>query len=63
MEAVYIFLIVLGIVYIINVLIEPIARCYYKCFPRKREYDIEVYSLKPMYILNDRSLHGRKLSW
>tara|TARA_B100000035_G_C20939582_1_gene526846 strand:+ start:158 stop:286 length:129 start_codon:yes stop_codon:yes gene_type:complete len=42
MDGVYIFLIVLGVVYIINVLIEPIARCYYKCFPRKREYDIEV---------------------
>ena len=42
MDGVYIFLIVLGIVYIINVLIEPIAGCYYKCFPRRRECDIEV---------------------
>ena len=42
MDGVYIFLIVLGIVYIINVIIEPIARCYYKCFPKRREYDNEV---------------------
>ena len=42
MEGVYIFLIVLGTIYIINVLIEPCFNCYYKCFPRKREQIIEV---------------------
>jgi len=42
MEGVYIFLIVLGTIWGMCYLLEPIARCYYKCFPKRREYDIEV---------------------
>lgn len=42
MEGVYIFLIVFGTICATYAVFEPVVKCYYKCFPRKREYDIEI---------------------
>ena len=42
MEGVYIFLIVLGTIWGVYYLLEPVFKCYYKCFPKRQEYDIEV---------------------
>ena len=42
MGGVYIFLIVLGTIWCVYYLLEPVSTCYYKCFPRKREQIIEV---------------------
>ena len=42
MEGVYIFLIVLGTIWGVYYLLEPVFKCYYKCFPRDREQIIEV---------------------
>ena len=42
MKGVYIFLIVLGTIWGVYYLLEPVSKCYYKCFPREREQIIEV---------------------
>ena len=42
MGGVYIFLIILGTIWCVYYLLEPVCKCYYKCFPKRREYDIEV---------------------
>ena len=42
MEGVYIFLIVFGTICATYTVFEPVVKCYYKCFPYKREQIIEV---------------------
>jgi hypothetical protein len=42
MEGVYIFLIVFGTICAMYAFFEPVVKCYYKCFPYKREQIIEV---------------------
>ena len=42
MEGVYIFLIVFGTICATYAVFEPVVKCYYKCFPYKREQIDEV---------------------
>ena len=42
MEGVYIFLIVLGTIWGMYYLLEPVSKCYYKCLPYNRGQNNDV---------------------
>ena len=42
MESVYIFLIIFGTVFGPCVLFNPLVKCYYYCFPYKKEHVVEI---------------------
>ena len=42
MKPVYVFLIIFGSVFGSCVLFNPVVKCYYYCFPYKREQTVEI---------------------